>query len=54
MPSKLIATTFCKIIIDPLGQGAHYFVIFFIINTEQIIVYSFPGRQKPHEEVLQK
>ena len=37
-PSKLIATPFCKIIIDALGQDAHCFVSFFIINIEQIIV----------------
>ena len=37
-PSKLIAIPFCKIIIDALGQGAHCFVSFFIINIEQIIV----------------
>ena len=36
--SKLIAITFCKIIIDALGQSAHYFVSSFIINIEQIIV----------------
>ena len=36
--SELIALPFCKIIIDALGQGAHCFVSFFIINTEQIIV----------------
>ena len=36
-PFKLIAIAFCKIIIDPLGQGAHCFVSFFI-NIEQIIV----------------
>ena len=36
-PSKLIAILSCKIIIDALGQGAHYFVNFFI-NIEQIIV----------------
>ena len=36
--SKLIAIPFCKMIIDGLGQGAHCFVSFFIINIEQIIV----------------
>ena len=35
---KLIVITFFKIIIDALGQGAHCFVSFFIINIEQIIV----------------
>ena len=37
-PSKLIAIPFFKIIIDALGQDAHCFVSFFIINIEQIIV----------------
>ena len=37
-PSKVIAIPFFKIIIDALGQGAHCFVSFFIINIEQIIV----------------
>ena len=37
-PSKLIVIHFWKIIIDALGQGTHYFVSFFIINIEQIIV----------------
>ena len=37
-PSKLIAIPFCKMIIDALGQGAHCFVSFFIIDIEQIIV----------------
>ena len=36
-PSKLIAIPFCQIISDPLGQGAHCFVSFFIISIEQII-----------------
>ena len=37
-PSKLIAIPFCKIITDALGQGAHRFASFFIINIQQIIV----------------
>ena len=34
-------------------QGAHCFVSFFIINTEQIIV-GVSDRQQSYEEVLQK
>ena len=53
-PSKLIAIPFCKIIIDALGQGAHCFVRFFIINFEQIIVWWVSDRQQSYEGVLQK
>ena len=52
--SKLIAIPFCKIIIEALGQGAHCFVSFFIINIDQISVSWVSDRQQSYEEVLQK
>ena len=37
-PYGLNIISFCKIIIDTLGQDAHCFVSFFIIDIEKIIV----------------